>query len=364
MSRRIKFISLSFAVLFVLSVQSHGQPGLPAPTVMVGTVTEAEIVETRRYPGILAAPQSVDLVARVSGELLKVGFREGDMVKAGQLLYQLDEVRYAALVDVAKANIARCEASLRYSESNYNRINGLFEKKVDTRDSMEKALMAFHTDRASLAAAKSSLVTAADDLKNTKIVAPIGGKIGATRFTRGNYLTPSSGVLATIVQLDPIRLSFSLSNRDFLTLFGSEENFRQGARIRIRLANGQDYDEEGTFEFRNNEANRSTDTLTLYVSFPNPKFELLPGSSVTVLLSQKTKSRYASIAPTAVMNDEKTNYVYVVGDGNVVSRRDITVGPLVDGRWMVKSGLKVGERVVIDGTHKVRPGAPVNPASR
>ncbi len=349
-----------FAALLVtfLSFELFAQQ-MPAPTVSVGEVVSTESAISRRYTGRLLSPASVDLVARVAGEMLKQGFEEGDFVKTGQVLYQLDDVRYAAAVQGAEANIKRCEASLKYSESNYKRVKGLFDKNVSTQDALEAAEMNYHADIAGLASAKATLITAQDDLKNTHIVAPIDGKIGLTNYTVGNYLTPSSGVLATIVQLNPIRLSFSIANRDFLAIFGTEQNFANDARVTITLADGTPYPVEGVFEFMNNEANRSTDTITLFVSFANEDYKLRPGSTVTVTVEQKSTKDATGIEPSALMSDDQSTYVYVVDENLVAQRRDVKIGSSTKDVQIILEGLTPGERVVTRGTHKVIPGAPV-----
>ncbi len=353
-------LTLLFILLTGLHSEVFAQQGRPAPKVSVTTVSETDLVEHRRYTGMLQSPSQVALVARVSGELLEVGFEDGDIVKAGQVLYRLDDVRYDASVKAAEASIERCKASLQYAESNYKRVKNLYEKNVSTLDAFEAAAMTLGTDRASLHSAEASLITAKDDLKNTRVVAPIDGKISVTRYTVGNYLTPSSGTLATIVSLNPLRLSFALSNRDYLDLFGgSEENFSKTAEIHVRLANGEIYEKAGTFEFRDNEVNRTTDTIPFYISIPNDEYKLMPGSAVTVLLTKKDSGKIATIPQTAVVTDSRSNFVYVLGDDNVPVRRDIVLGASDGKIQMVSKGLKAGERVISDGWHKVIAGTPV-----
>ncbi len=334
---------------------------MPTPSVSVQEAIEVQSMESRHYTGLLLSPAKVDLVARVSGELLEIGFSDGDMVKAGQQLYRLDDIRYGAAVKGAQAAIAKCKASLQYTESNFKRIDGLYRKNVTTLDAMEAARMSYHADQASLLSAEAALTTANDDLKNTKIVAPISGKIGLTNYTKGNYLTPASGTLATIVQMDPIRLSFSISTRDFLLNYGSEKAFKENALVKIKLANGQVYPAVGTYEFRNNQANRSTDTIQFYISFPNPDLVLLPNNSVTVMLQKKNAGKYPAVMPSALLSDAKSSYVYVLDANNVATRRDVELGSMSGSDLqLIKSGLKAGERVVVQGTHKVVPGQPVN----
>lgn len=351
---------LSLIVFSVVSVFAQ----MPVPTVECAAVGRHQSFQSRRYTGQLLSPSSVSLVARVSGEMLAQGFEDGDYVKAGQVLYRLDDVRYKAYVQVAEANIARCEARVRYSKTNLERIQNLFNKDASTQDALDAALMAYQTDEADLASAKAGLVTAQDDLKNTQIVAPIDGKVGLSNYTIGSYLTPSSGVLATIVQLDPIRLSFSISNRDFLELFGTEKVFAEDAVLKIRLADGSIYSQEGVFEFLNNEANRSTDTLSFFVKFANPDMVLVPGASVTVLLSKKTGVEQCAVVPSAIMADNDSPYVWVLDEQNVAHRRDVVLGASDGSVQLISSGLTEGERVVTEGTHKVMDGMTVKSIDR
>lgn len=372
MSTRKNILLAAFFATLSFSTLLFGQQR-PLSVVGVATVTEVESYDMRRIPGLLSSPARVALLPRVAGELLELGFTEGALVKEGQVLYRLDPLRYEAAVAGAEAAIARaeadirrCEAALQYSQSNFNRVNALYEKKVATLDAMESAKMGYHTDQAALAAAKAalatakaSLITAKDDLKNTTIAAPITGKIGITNYTRGNYLTAASGTLATIVQLDPIRMAFSLSNRDFLELFGSDQSFKENGTVRLLDASGKEYPHTGTFEFRNNESNRNTDTVQIYVSFPNPDGALLPGSSVTALLRRRATGKCAAIPMTALMSDSISCYVYVLDDTMTVSRRDVKIGAADGVTQQILSGLKPGEKIVSTGTHKVRPGEKV-----
>ena len=279
----------------------------------------------------------------------------------GQMLYQFDDVRYAAAVKIAKAQLAEVKARLVYAESNYNRTNDLYMKNAASKDSMETTRSTLDAYRAELLAAEASLVTAQDDLNHTKIYAPISGRIGATNYTVGNYLTPSSGVLATIIQNRPIRVVFSMSNRDYANMFGGkEENLKREALIRIRLANGDYFDENGTVEFINNEANQRTDTIQVYSRFENRAGKLIPNNAVTVELSHKAGKPVVAVLPSAVMHDTDSAYVYVVKD-NKIERRNVELGRATGTAQLITRGLAECELVVTDGTHKVLPGSEIIP---
>lgn len=353
------------AAVLVSSGVAFGQMG-PAKKELV-TVSKVVLVpnlESRRYTGLVVSPATVNAVSRVSGDLLEVGFVEGDFVRKGQLLYALDSVRFEAEVKSAEAKVAEETARLAYSKNNYERINSLFEKNVTTRDEMENALSDYNATKANLMAAEASLALAQDDLKNSKIYAAIDGKIGATNYTVGNYITPSSGVLATVVQLNPIRVKFSISNRDFLQMFGTADVLKAKGHVRIVLANDAIYTKDGQpvigeLDFIDNTANRNTDTVQMYFKFANDDFVLIPQSTVKVLLEKLNDADVPSIAPSAVMVAGNSPYVYVVDEGGIVARRDVVLGSVNGDSQLILSGLEAGEVVIVEGVHKVRPGVAV-----
>lgn len=330
-----------------------------APLVVVAKVGEAEDVEVRRYTGHVASVAEVQLVTRISGELLKVNFNEGDIVEEGQVLYELDPVRYKAAVTSAEAAIEEADARLGYAEISFKRFDELHVNKATTKDSRDSAESEYHACQAALLNAEARLVTADDDLKNTRVLAPISGKIGATKYTRGNYLTPSSGTIATIVQVDPIRVTFTMSTRDFLSMFNSERELKDTATIRLKLANGAVYSSDGVVEFIDNHANSRTDTLKIFVKFANPNGVLVPGNSLQVMLSRSEGGKLPAILPSAVMHDSKTAYVYVMDDENRIARRDVELGPSTSTLQLIRTGLEKGESIVVDGSHKARPGMTV-----
>lgn len=359
---------MSLAVLGTLAVAVADAPKRPAapkmpamPKVMVecGYVFEAENVKARNYTGHISSPEVVNIVTRISGELTKVGFASGQEVKKGQLLYKLDPVRFEAAVKSAEARIAEIKAKLVYAENNYKRNSSLYTKQVSSKDTVENAWSTVQSLKAELLMAEASLITAKDDLDNTTITAPISGKIGATNFSAGNYLTPSSGALATIVQATPLRLTFSISARDFLNTFGNEANLKKDGKVNIVLADNSRYPHEGRFEFINNKANRRTDTVEVNMLIDNPERVLLSGNTVTVELARKTGKKLPAVRLSCIMYDEAGPYVYVVGKDKKVAKRSVVLGTMMPDKQIVVSGLKKGEMVVTDGTHKAMPGQEV-----
>ena len=351
------------AVLATLSLPIFAQmPGAMKQTVGVATVEEVGNVQSRRYTGQVVAQAEVSVVPRVSGEILKLGFKDGDYVKKGQLLYTIEKTQYEAAVKQAEANIAESKARLEYAESSFERNQTLYEVNAASKDTMESTKSAVDAFRAALAAAEAGLVTAQENLKYTDITAAIDGLVGVTKFTEGNYITPSSGPLITIIQMQPIRVRFSISMADFLSGYGSLTALKQNGQVSLKLADGSEYMSGGTIEFLNNEANVKTDAVQVYASFPNADMKLIPGSTVTVTLSKKSGDKMPAVPPSAVMHDAQTSFVYVVGEGNKLERRVVELGDMTKTHQLIKSGVKTGEKVVYQGTHKVMPGDEIVPA--
>ncbi|MBP7020221.1 MAG: efflux RND transporter periplasmic adaptor subunit [Planctomycetes bacterium] len=355
---------VTYFLVFLLVLNSiHAQMGSRKPVVSVGVVKEEENIETRRYTGLIVSPSEVKIVARISGELLEIGFKEGEFVKKNQVLYKLDPIRYQAAVKSVEAKIAECQAQYDYARHDYERNLSLYQKKTTSKADMDKTLSNMEVYAAAKASAEALLITAKDDLKNTIIKAPMEGYIGITNYTVGNYLTPSSGVLATIIQTDPVRVRFSMSNRDFLSLFGTLENLKNNGEIRIRLADDSYYEQVGTVELMNNEANKKTDSILIYAKFKNPKKKLIIGSTVTVALTKKQNEKFPAVLPSALMHDSQgTSYVYIVDKDNKIERRNIVIGNINQDFQLVKEGLQIGERVVVDGMNKVMPGMEIEPS--
>ncbi|MDD3585944.1 MAG: efflux RND transporter periplasmic adaptor subunit, partial [Thermoguttaceae bacterium] len=201
-----------------------------------------------------------------------------------------------------------------------------------------------------------------DDLNHCKIVAPIQGKIGTNRFTEGNYVTPTSGTLVTLVQTSPIRVRFSISNRDYLTMFGGHSpSICENGIVELTLANDAKYKEKGLIEYVENLSDENSDTVQVFINFPNVEQILKPGETVAVTLRNKAGVAKTIVPASAIMQDIKGAYVWTVDAQNVVHRQYIIRGKLDAGMQMVDSGLEPGMRVVSDGTHKVAEGDTISP---
>ena len=331
-------------------------------TLPVATVAQVEDFRTKTYPGRVVPVAQVNVVPQVSGEILEVGFVNGAVVKEGDLLFRLDSVKYQAAVKNAEAKVAECKANLSYAELSYTRHQKLAASHAVSQDAADNALSSRDSARAALAAAEADLVVARDNLKHCRIVAPHGGKLGTTLFTMGNYVTPSSGTLVTLIQTAPIRVRFSMSNGEFLELFGARNRFiRARGHVTLTLADGTEYAEKGEVEYVENAADEMTDTIQVYALFPNAERVLKPGGTVVVTLSSTEPVRCTAVPPNAVVMDMKGAFVWLLGPGDVAEKRYVDRGPIVQEMQTVRSGLRPGERIVADGVHKVVKGAKIVP---
>ena len=334
-----------------------------AITLPVVEVSEVPDFKVRVYPGRVVPVAQVNVVPQVSGEILEVGFENGSVIKEGQLLYRLDSVKYEAAVKNAEAKVAECKANLSYAELSYVRHKKLLESRAVSLDAVDNALSQRDSSRAAYAAAQAELVSARDDLKHCQIVAPINAKAGSTVFTKGNYVTTSSGTLVTLVQYRPIRVRFSISNREYLEMFGgTTKSLQEDGVVSLTLADDREYDEPGKIEYMDNAADEHTDTMQVYALFKNDAFNLKPGGTVTVTLTTKKGVLRPAIPPTAILQDVQGPYVWVLDEKNRAVRRSVARGD-VSGDWLfVEKWLKKGERIVSDGAHKVHKGMTVEPA--
>ena len=326
----------------------------------VAEVVEKPDFRQKMYPGRVVAIQKVDVVPQVSGEINEVCFKDGANVKEGDVLYRIDSVKYEAAVKNAESKLAETKANVKYAELSYERHKNLLETRAVSLDAVDNALSQRDSSRAALAAAQAELVAAKDDLSHCTIVAPIDGKLGTTLKTKGNYVNKGAETLVTLVQLDPIRVKFSISNRELLELFHAKwSTKRENAQIELTLADGITKVSGGVAEYMDNAADEQTDTVQIYAQFANTNRLLKVGGTVAVTVSSKLGVLRPAIPPTAILQDTQGPYVWALDKDGKAERRTIARGDLV-GDWVfIEKGLRPGDRIVADGAHKVRKGAVV-----
>ena len=379
MIRKIAVILAVFAFLLPSMAWAQGG-GKPAGVrVLVDQVIAKQPTIYRKYNGVFEPIEKVTSLARISGVLEKINFQEGDMVEAGQLMFQIEDVRYEAAVKAAQSRIDVIKAKIRYAQNSYNRNKGLAEQKAVSEDTAENTLSVLEGFQAELLGAEAELTLAEEDLKYTKISSTLTGRVGRVNYTEGNYITPQSGPLVTVVQIDPIYIRFSMSERDFNTLFGNLERLKERAKLSVQLASGEYYNGKGEIVFIDNQITAKTDTIYVWARYENPDQILNPGGLATILLARTEPEQKPAVKLSALMFDREGHYVYTLKEaefedknpmtgevsgkhqGMALVRRNVTLGA-GDGEYQtVEAGLEVGETVVVDGTHKAVPGEEVMP---
>ena len=340
-----------------------GGAGGPPP-VEVQAVEEVEVNLPSTYIGRVEPIQDVELRAQVGGYIKNVHFKEGSDVKAGDLLFTIDPEQYEARVAVRKAEIGQAEALLDRAERYLNRLERSDARAITQAD-LDTARSDVAQGRAAVKQAVANLALAEFDLKHTRIFAPIDGRIGRTVANVGDYVMPSLGALVRIVQMDPIRIAFSVTDKDYLKALEKigAERMEDALRIRYRLPTGTVSDLIGARDFEDNTMSADTATMSVRARFSNPNGLLVPDGYVTVLVDFAQPPKTPVVPQEALLTDSEGRFVYVVDEAGIVQRRSVTSGMIPDGRVALRSGVKAGERVVVRGVQKVAPGKPVTIAS-
>lgn len=361
MSHKMNRLLMLIAVFGTAAAPLYAQQGVPVPTVAVEKAILLKDTEVRKYVGHIEAIQSVSLQARISGVIYEIRFKEGELVKKGDLLFVIEDTTYRAKAKSAEATVLQNRAELDYARTDFARQERLYEKKAVSQAVFEEAKRLLKTTEAKLAQAEANLLDCNNELSYTKIYAPITGIISKATYTVGNYVTPSSSPLADIVQVTPIYVRFAISERDFLKNFGTIPSLRKNAIVRIQLPDGRTYDKKGKVALTDNKVDSDTGSLTLWAEFENPNRVLVPGGYATVLLSSSLSKPLPAVKLSAVMTTGQGNLVYVIGADNKVIARPVVLGPVINNMQAIEKGVAVGETVVVDGTHKARSGSLVAP---
>ncbi len=352
------FIFVFFLTGPAVALAGEGQQVVPAVNAeLVGTLTESQ---PKTYVGTVSGAEEVSVVARVSGTLWKAAFREGGMVEKGDVLFEIEDTIYKANVRIAEALIQQAEADLELAIREHERSDNLLRTKAISAQAFDTTLATMELREAKLEEAKANLVLAQQDLQYCQITSPISGRIGEKLYSEGNYITPATGIMATIVQYQPIKVQFSMSESDFFSYFSNHDTLRN-VTISIIRANNQPFQGDIRVDFVDNIVDRRTDTIMVHLECDNPNEQLLPGGYIQVLLAEKYETPVPAISTSAVMTDGTNHYVYVIGDDDTVERRNVVLGNLVYRNQIIQSGLEPGERVITGGLNKVRPGIKVAP---
>lgn len=354
------------------SSEPASQAAPPPLEVGVMTVGAQELALQVELPGRTSASLIAEVRPQISGVVRERLFEEGATVKAGQPLYQIDPDSYQATVASAEAALARAEAAATTARLRAERLSTLVERHLVSRQDLDDAEAVERQSAAAVAEQHALLQSARIDLRRTRIVAPISGRIGKSEVTVGALVTANQQqAMATVQQLDPMFVDITRSSQELLQLREQLESGHlqrvegNAALVTLVLEDGSNYALQGRLAFADVTIDPGTASVTLRALFPNPQQQLLPGMYVRALLPEGER-RNAILLPQAVVQRDHSGAasVFVVDDGNTVAVRPIGVGRSVAGNWLVETGLQPGERVITDGLQKLRAGAQVRPVVR
>lgn len=333
-----------------------------AAPVAVGTVVAERkpVAKAQEFVGRVEATNRVEIKARVTGYLEDVLFKEGDVIAEGAPLYRIEKGLFEAAVEQAKGALQRSKSAKILTEVQLKRAEELLTKAVGTEVARDQALAADGQAAGAITSDQANLSTATINLGYTDIRAPISGKVGKTNVTKGNVIGPDSGVLTVIVSQDPMYVSIPVSQREFLRIQseGRDVNPRN-VKARLLFSDGTTYDQVGSINFVDVTVDRSTDTVLVRATFPNPANKLIDGQLVRVTLQSDKPEDKVVVPQAALITDQSGIYVFIVEDGKAAIRR-LKLGQSVGGNSIaVDEGLKGGELVIAEGLQALRPGAAV-----
>jgi membrane fusion protein, multidrug efflux system len=362
--------TLAASLCVVLTLAACGDrsadtpPPPPPPAVVVTTVERSDVTPSTSFTGRVVAVDKVDLRARVTGFLKERLFEEGGLVTAGDLMFVIEKDAYQAAVNRARADVAQSDASLAQATATRARVERAAQSGSVSRQQLDEAIAAEKVAAARVLETQAVLERAELDLGYTDVRTPIAGRVGRESFTIGNLVGPESGTLATVVSQDPMFVTFPVSQRlllEYQRRVQSGEGDEGARRIRLRLADGGEYDQPGVIDFTDVQVSASTDTVDVRAVFPNPQALLVDGQFVTVFVERKAPVSAIVISRSAMQIDQSGRFVLVVTGDNKVEVRRITTGQDFGANIVVTGGLNDGDRVIIEGIQRARPGEPVTP---
>jgi membrane fusion protein, multidrug efflux system len=329
--------------------------------VPVGTVIaeRQQIARTRDFVGRVDAINKVEVRARVQGYLDAVLFKEGDAVKKGASLYQIEKGLFQAAVEQAKGALERSKAAKELTAIQLQRAEDLLAKSAGTEVARDQARAADQQADGAILSDQANLDTASINLGYTDITSPIDGKVSKTNVTVGNVVGPNSGVLTLIVSQDPMYISFPVSQRELLQAqLNGKLSDLSNVKIKIRFADGSAYKQEGTVNFIDVAVDRTTDTVLARATMANPDGALIDGQLVSVTVEAGTPQEKVVVPQAALIADQEGIYLFAVEDGKAV-RKNVKPGGESGTNVVIDDGLKGGEQIIVDGLQSVRPGQPV-----
>lgn len=334
------------------------------PNVVVQQIEENNVIRTFDAPGRVVSKYQVSIMARISGYLQKSFFKEGDYVKAGETLFLIEPAEYQNASNVAGANIQNIKAQLAYANKQLARAEELVRQDYIAKAKYDEILANRDALKAQLSAAQSNYKDTNRNLSYTRVKAPVDGRIGIIDVTVGNYVTPSSGSLTTINSTNPIYVTFPLSSEDYAAISSIDKKADAKRKVELFFQNGDKYELNGVQDFLDNKVDQTTGTVTLRATFQNPNNKLLHGEFVNVRLFANNPVKVPVVPIVAVQENQEGKYVYTIDNKGLPKLTYIKTQGQSGDNWIVKDGLKYGDKVIVEGILKVTPGSPVKIVSK
>lgn len=334
------------------------------PNVVVQQIEENNVIRTFDAPGRVVSKYQVSIMARISGYLQKSFFKEGDYVKAGETLFLIEPAEYQNASNVAGANIQNIKAQLAYANKQLARAEELVRQDYIAKAKYDEILANRDALKAQLSAAQSNYKDTNRNLSYTRVKAPVDGRIGIIDVTVGNYVTPSSGSLTTINSTNPIYVTFPLSSEDYAAISSIDKKADARRKVELFFQNGDKYELNGVQDFLDNKVDQTTGTVTLRATFQNPNNKLLHGEFVNVRLFANNPVKVPVVPIVAVQENQEGKYVYTIDNKGFPKLTYIKTQGQSGDNWIVKDGLKHGDKVIVEGILKVTPGSPVKIVSK
>ena len=302
---------------------------------------------------------SKEQIRAIIAKRVALEFKEGDYVKAGQVLFLIEPTEYSNAANVAGANVKNLKAQLVYAEKQLARAAELVKKDYIAKAQYDQMLSNRDALKAQLASAQASYNDANRNLSYTRVKSPVDGKVGIINVTVGNYVSPSTGALTTINSTNPIYVTFPLDSNDFQALSSADKSNNKNRKVELLLSGGGKYPTNGVQDFQDNKVDPSTGTVTMRATFQNPDNQLIHGEFVTVKLYSNNPVDVPVAPVTAVLENQAGKYVYKLDENELPQLTYVKTGEQHGENWIITEGLQKGDRIVTEGLQKVIPGKPV-----
>ena len=339
---------------------ANSRKSMAIPSVKVLDVKAEEVVRQFEAPARVMAKYRVDVLARISGYLTKSYFKEGDNVKAGQVLFEIEPQEYQYAASKAKANLDNAQSQADYYQKQLARYEELVKQDYVARSDYDNILAQSNAYDAQVDSAMSAYRDAQRNLGYTKVKAPVDGRVGIISVTVGNFVNSLSGPLTTINSTNPMYVAFPLDSKDFVELARIDKGANIDRDVEFVFSSGYKYEEKGVQDFHDNKIDETTGTITLRATFPNPKGALIQGDYGKIIIYSRLKDKVPVVPQSATQENQEGRFVYILDEKDLPRMVYIkTGGQTSDGKWIITQGVKDGDRLIISGLQSVISGKPV-----